>query len=175
MKTRGCQFSWKGRNKHSAQYCVRRALKCFRNRRSIQSAFTLTEVVVSVAITAIVFVSLYASIARCFGVAQLDRENVRATQILQEKMEVARLYTWTQISGGHIPKTFAAPYIEGAATGLTYTGRVSIIDAPIKETYAADMRQIHIDLTWSSGGVTHKREMTTFVTKYGLQNYLYND
>ena len=130
---------------------------------------------VSVAVTAMVFVSLYVGISSCFGVVQLNRENVRATQILEEKMEVARLYNWNQLTGGYIPNKFIAPYMVGAGSGLNYTGSVSVANAPITETYAADMRQIHIDLTWSSRGVKHKREMTTFISKYGLQNYLYND
>jgi prepilin-type N-terminal cleavage/methylation domain-containing protein len=178
MKTSAYKFTSECRNENLVQAKRnggRGGLKFFRTGRAGQAGFTLAEVMVSVAITAAVFVSLYAGISSCFGVVQLNRENVRATQILQEKMEVARLYTWGQLIGGYIPDTFTAPYLVGSASSLNYTGSVSVVNAPLTETYAADMRQIHIDLTWSSRGVKHKREMTTFISKYGLQNYLYND
>jgi hypothetical protein len=35
------------------------------------------------------------------------------------------------------------------------------------------MRMIRIGLTWTSGNVTRKREMITYVSKYGMQNYIY--
>ncbi|MGV3772430.1 MAG: type IV pilus modification PilV family protein [Verrucomicrobiales bacterium] len=158
-------------------------------------AFTLVEVVVSTAIIGVVFVSLYAGISAGFAVVNLARENLRATQIMVEKMETIRLYTWEQISSnGYIPATFSAPffpsivtnsssgsstnYTSGAATveqsgGLIYTGALTIADAPVSSQYSTNMKLIKLSLTWKSGQVERTREMQTLIAKHGLQNYIY--
>ena len=59
-----------------------------------RTAFTLPEVMVAAGVGAVLFVSLYLGIAQGAVVVQSCRENLRATQILQEKMETIRLYTW---------------------------------------------------------------------------------
>ena len=64
------------------------------------------EVLVAVAIIGTVFVSLYLGMTQGFAIVQVARENLRATQILQEKTEIIRLYTWDQINtAGFIPPT----------------------------------------------------------------------
>jgi hypothetical protein len=121
-------------------------------------------------------VGLYVGFSQGFAVVQLARENLRATQILQEKMETVRLYTWDQVNTpGFIPPTFTAPfYAVGTETqGLTYNGRVTIAAAPVAESYAADLRQVTAEVTWTSGNVIRRRDMTTFISRYGLHNYIY--
>jgi len=63
--------------------------------RSACSAFTLVEVMVAVWLGAIMFVGLYLGFSQGFAVIQLTRENLRATQILQEKAETIRLLIGT--------------------------------------------------------------------------------
>ncbi len=46
-------------------------------------------------------------------------------------------------------------------------------NAPITESYSNGLRMIQIQLTWQSGNLTHTRQMTTFVSQYGLQKYVY--
>ena len=46
----------------------------------------------------VISVTLYIAIAQGFAATQVARENLRATQILQEKMETIRLYGWDQIN-----------------------------------------------------------------------------
>src|SRR6266550_6085100 len=99
-----------------------------RRAKAGSGAFTLMEVLVAVAIIGIQFVALYLGMTQGFGIVQVSRENLRATQILQEKMETIRLYTWDQITNnGFIPPTFtAAFYPAGSQTnnnqGATYQG-----------------------------------------------------
>ena len=57
-------------------------------------AFSMIEILVAMVVLGIMFVSLYSGFSSGFAVVQLARENLRATQILQEKMETIRLYTW---------------------------------------------------------------------------------
>src|SRR5258705_6392917 len=75
---------------------------------SRQFAYTLTEVMVGVAIIAVMFVTLYLGFTQGFGVVQASRENLRATQILQQYSELIRLYTWDQLTNG---TTIPNPYV----------------------------------------------------------------
>ena len=56
-------------------------------------AISLVEVVFSIALVSVLFVSLYGGIASGFGLVNLARENLRANQIIVEKMETIRLTT----------------------------------------------------------------------------------
>ena len=138
-------------------------------------AFSMIEILVAVVVLAIMFVSLYSSFSAGFAVIQLARENLRATQILQEKMETIRLYTWEQINtAGFVPTNFVDTfYVTNNAGGLSYTGRVTISQAPITEGYSNELKTVRIQLQWVSAGVPRNREMRTLVTRNGLQNYIY--
>jgi len=143
-----------------------------------QRGHTFAEVMVAMAVLGFMLVALYAGFSSGFAVLRVARENLRATQILEERMEVMRLIRFDDALPGFIPTNFtAAFYINSSNSmivgGFDYTGKVSITKSPVSESYAADLRMIRIDLTWKSGNVTRKREMTTFVSRYGLQNYIY--
>jgi hypothetical protein len=141
-----------------------------------RKAFAMIEIVVSSAVFGILFVSLYAGISSGFGFVQLARENLRGTQILQEKMETIRLYTWDQVNTtGFIPATFNDNFFASSNNngGLIYTGRVTIASAPISEAYSNDLKQVTIQVEWKSGRVLRTREMTTYIARYGLQTYIY--
>ena len=148
--------------------------------KSRPAAFTLIEVVVSVAVVGILLVSLYGGLTFGFSQIQVTREEERATQILSEKMEIARLISWDQLVNlpGYIPTNFAASYsianpTNAPAKALIYTGTVTITNAPISEVYSNDLKMMVINLKWQSRGINHRRTMTTFVSRYGLQNYVY--
>jgi Tfp pilus assembly protein PilV len=144
-----------------------------------QLAYTLAEVMVGVAIMSVMFLTLYLGFTQGFGVVQGARENLRATQILQQQAEVIRLYTWDQIdpASGWIPPTTIWKFypLGGSGNqGITYTGTVSITAAPMTESYAADNKLVTFALTWKSGNVQRQRQIATLVSKYGLHNYIYN-
>jgi hypothetical protein len=143
----------------------------------LRAAFSTVEVLVAVLVCGIVFVTLYAGISSGFSFVQLTRENLRGIQIMEEKMETIRLYRWDQINqAGFIPTNFVDtfyPLATQATSGLRYTGAVTIADAPISEYYKDGLKQVSIDLSWKSGNTVRTRTMTTFVSQYGLQNYIY--
>ena len=142
-------------------------------------AFTLMEVLVAVAIIGVQFVTLYLGMTQGFGIVQVSRENLRATQILQEKMETIRLYTWDQITNaGFIPPTFTAPFFPTGQTnqGVNFEGTMTIGDVPSplsNASYASDLKLVVVQVNWTSGNVQRKREMRTLVSHYGLHNYIY--
>jgi hypothetical protein len=66
---------------------------------------------VGIALVGIVFISLYAGISSGVAVIQLARENLRATQIIVERMETVRLCSWEQItSETNLPTSFVEYY-----------------------------------------------------------------
>ena len=142
-------------------------------------AFTLMEVLVAAAIIGVQFVTLYLGMTQGFGIVQVSRENLRATQILQEKMETIRLYKWDDIiTPGFIPATFTDSFYPAGLTnqGVNYQGTMTISDvpAPLSSTsYASDLKLVVVQVNWTSGNVQRKREMRTLVSHYGLHNYIY--
>ena len=149
-------------------------------RRYADQAFTLIEVMVSVGVLGVVLVSLYAGISFGFAQIQISREEERATQILSEKMEVARLLSWDQVVNlpGYVPSTFTASYevtnpTNAPTNSFVYTGTVIITNAPVTEAYSNDMRMLVINLNWQSRRINHQRSMRTLISRYGLQNYVY--
>jgi prepilin-type N-terminal cleavage/methylation domain-containing protein len=143
--------------------------------------YSLVEVLVAMAITGIVFVSLYAGFSSGFAIIQLARENLRATQILVEKMETIRLYTWVQLNDpDFIPDTFEAPYypLGGGNTnaGIIYSGRLTLANPTFSGTtpsYASNLKEVRVEVTWNSNGIQRRREMKTLVAENGLQQYIY--
>src|SRR5437899_210542 len=99
-------------------------------------AFTLAEIMVASAVLGIMLLAFCGGLSGGFLVVRLNMENLRATQILQEKMELIRLYNWNQINTpGYVPPSFTAPFFSSGGTnlGLTYAGTVVITNAPIPE------------------------------------------
>src|SRR6476661_1810102 len=95
------------------------------------AAFTLMEVMIAVFLAGVMITSLLAGFTMSFQGIQLDRENSRAAQILVEKTELCRLYTWDQMTGkdtvNYIPTNFSAAFYPGSNNGgFVYTGSVSI-------------------------------------------------
>ena len=139
--------------------------------------FTLVEVLVAMAIIGVVFMALYSGLAYGFSTIRLARENQRATQILVEMMETVRLYSWEQINDDKfIPNKFTttyAPADTAKSTGVEYEGTVSIDDVKNMTNYDDNMKQVTISLTWTTGKIKRTRSISTYVSQFGLHNYVY--
>ncbi len=183
-----------------------------RNRRT-QAGVTLIEALVSMGVFGVSVLSLYAGMSMGFSIIGNARENLRATQVMVEKMETIRLYSWDQINTpGFIPATFTESYFpadaggggsgepataqgqtegdgtvqivtyaEGGgetaqsnyANGVVFAGRVTVGNGPSGHSYSGDMRRVLITVAWTSGGQTHNRSMVSYISRNGLQNYIY--
>jgi len=148
--------------------------------RGIQGASTLAEVLVAALVLAIMFVTLYGGISSGFAVTEATREDLRATQILVERMEGIRLFNWNQLTDTNLnPLSFTRNYYPmakpGESKGITYTGTVSVtsVDFDPPATYTNQMKKISVTLTWTTGNLQHSRTMYTYAAKYGMQNYIY--
>ena len=144
--------------------------------RKHTAAFTLAEVVFAVGLFAFLFSSLYLSIGQGINVIQNARENLRATQIIQEVTEVCRLYSWDQVNSTFVPKRFTNyfdPSVGTSNRGAVYYGTVSISNAPISQTYTDTLCQMTVTVNWTNKNVPHTKQVVTFISEYGLQKYLY--
>ena len=149
--------------------------------RKSEFAGTLIEVIVATVIIALAGAGIIGSINYGMYITQLARENGRATQIMLEKLESIRLYSWSEVTNsGFVPATFVDFYDPQGATnnqGVTYNGTMTVSNAAFSgatPSYANNMRQFTVTLTWTgNGGVTRTRSLNTYVAKDGLQNYVY--
>lgn len=141
------------------------------------AGFSLAEVTVGMAVVGTVTGAMLTGISSGFFTMQMARENQRATQIMLEKVETVRLYSWDQInSTGFIPKTFNASYdplATNGAQGLTYQGTMTITNCPISSSYSTNMKQLTVSVSWKTGNLQRNRDFTTYLTRDGLQSYIY--
>jgi len=152
-----------------------------RNSLKSQQAYTIAEVIMGSAVMGVMLVGLFGGMTSGWAFTQLAREDLRATQIMVEKMEEVRLYSWSQINGSNgyvIPPSFNTSYYPpglGNSSGITYTGQLSILPANLGgASYSNAMRLIKVNLQWQSGRAPHSRAMSTYVGSNGIQNYVYN-
>jgi hypothetical protein len=146
-------------------------------RRKGLAAFSLAEVTVGLGIMGATFAALLTGFGTGMFTIQMARENLRATQIMLEKMETIRLYSWDQInSNGFILPTFTAKYDPQAAAdqqGLVYSGTMTIANAPISSSYAGNMKLVTVTLNWKTGNVNRNRQFKSYISRYGMQDYIY--
>src|SRR2546423_4684846 len=94
----------------------------------ITAGFSLVEATIGMGVAAITIFAVYAAINFGFSSIGIARENLRATQILTEKMEVIRLCNWDQITtAGYLPANFTANYYGTGTNTLVYTGTLTIV------------------------------------------------
>ena len=150
--------------------------QCPVRRTSRNGGFGLIDALFAMVIAGVMFLALYSGLAFGFKVIRMARENTRATQIMLEKMETVRLYTWTQITNtGFIPTNqFTVPYYAvGTNSSLLYTGRVLVEASGVGSSYADNMRKVTVQLQWAPTGLLRSRSMSTYVARNGLQTYVY--
>jgi hypothetical protein len=137
--------------------------------------FSLVEVTVGMAVVGTSAIALFSGFTSGFFTMQMARENLRATQIMLEKTETIRLYSWDQINtAGFIPATFTARYDPNSTnSGIIYQGQMVISPCTLNTSFSNDMRTVTVTLTWTTGALNRSRSFTTYIARNGLQNYIY--
>jgi type II secretory pathway pseudopilin PulG len=137
------------------------------------------EVVVAMALVGTMAAGLMGSFSYGFTTTQAFRENQRATQVLLEKTETLRLYSWDEVNTpGFIPATFTDVYDPSAPQsqqGVTYYGTATRSSFPANTSYSSKLVQFTLTLNWTNGNgkIARSRTLTTYISKDGLQNYVY--
>jgi type II secretory pathway pseudopilin PulG len=140
----------------------------------IRSAFTIVEVLVAVAILGMMIISLFVTFSQVFNLTAGSRENLRATQILTEKMEVIRLLTWEQLST--IPTNFTAYYdFKNTNGGVVYNGSIVFSAPNTAASYNADLQLVTVEIEWNSSFGKRKENVQTFVARNGIQRYVFEN
>jgi hypothetical protein len=141
------------------------------------AAFSLVEATIGMGIVGTTVATLFSGFTSGFFTMQMARENLRATQIMLERVETIRLYSWDQVTAdGYITPTFTAPYDPEAAEGqqgLVYTGTIEIVPCDVPSSYSADMRKVVVRLNWQTGRLQRSREFTSYISRFGMQDYVY--
>jgi len=146
-----------------------------------QGAATSVEVAVGIALLGLLLISLFAGMTMSTTQTRMAREDVRATQILLERLEGIRLFDWYQLvySNNFCPASFTAsfyPSVNGSASnGVTYYGTMAITNASLTTSYSNQLRAIIVTVAWTNSGARHQRSMTTYQAQYGMQNYIFNN
>jgi len=153
-----------------------RALQLRDSRRVAQAAYTLPELLVATFVLGIFVISLYAGFGSGFGLLRLVREDARATQIIQQKIETLRLCSWSQLT--NFPRVFQEKYDPLATTNdplaTIFNGTISLTTPDFPTAYATNLRLVTITVYWTNcdGGkpVAHTTQSQTQLARYGLQN-----
>ena len=142
------------------------------------AAFSLIEVTISMGVLGLAVSILFNGLTTGFFTIRMARENLRATQIMLEKAETLRLYSWNQITNtAYIKREFTVPYDPNStnAKGAVYTGTIEIEPADMSADYSDDLKQVTIRVAWKTGGLSRSREFHSLVSRRGMQDYIYGD
>jgi len=145
-------------------------------KRRLAAAFSLVEATVGISILATVGGAMMTGITTGFFTMKMALENLRATQIMLEKVETIRLYNWDEINAtNYIPVNFTNSYDPHSLTagGTVYLGTMTITRAPFTNSYSDNLRQVNITLNWTTGSLPRSRTLATLVARDGLQSYVY--
>jgi hypothetical protein len=145
------------------------------------------EVVCAVFIAAIAATVLFAGFDNGFALLRTTREDMRATQILEQKTEAFRLFTWQQLTNAETPGLPFQEYYDpsGSANNKGTTNWVTISTTapatnlytdPATAAYRTNLHLITITVVWTnyigSKPVVHSRQMQTLSALAGMQSYL---
>lgn len=161
-----------------------------RGKTVAERAFTLVEAITAAVVVAITYAAVFSGVSTTFRLLQTTRENLRATQIIVSRMEGLRLCAWGNdqlFNTNIVPTTFTNYFyplgLKGSTNqGTTYYGTMQITTPATfvgtAPSYATNMASVNVTVTWTDAayGVTnvHTRSMSTYVSEYGLQNYVYS-
>ncbi|MDD5139144.1 MAG: prepilin-type N-terminal cleavage/methylation domain-containing protein [Verrucomicrobiales bacterium] len=148
-------------------------------------AFSLIEVMIAIGMASIMFLALYYGVATGAVIVKVTREQLRATQVGLYRMEGIRLCNWTQVTNASIVPVsfndyFYPPGVGGNSNGIVYKCTMSVSNAIFSPTnsYSGKMKVVTVTVNWTDVDFkqTNNRSQTfkTFVSKYGMQNYIFN-
>src|SRR5436190_19057105 len=142
-----------------------RVPRSYRNREPLY-AFTIIEGLFAAVLVGVIFLALYGAITWGFLSLRSAREDLKATQIMVEKMEVVRLCSWDQIRSNMLPTEFSVPYsgslAEKTAGAPIYSGKIHMRNPGLGVNYESRMRMITISVNWTNNGLAQHREISTY-------------
>jgi type II secretory pathway pseudopilin PulG len=148
--------------------------------KSLGHAFTLVEVLVAGVILATISLAYYGALSSGFSLVQSTREDLRATQILMQRVEAVRLCNWRQLADFTFREAYDPTASTATPAGTMYYGTVTTNAASSitnNTSYKPNMRLVTVTLSWTNYNTprpqSHMRQMQTEVARYGMQNYIW--
>jgi len=144
------------------------------------SGFTLIETIVATLLAGVMLPTLYAGLAAGFSLVQVTRENLRATQVIVERMEAVRLVPYKSITAA-FPTNATECYSPSGQTngtgGPVYTvtyncAPIPVVSGGLAPEYRSNMVLLTVTASWNSGKVQRSRSMQSYVARYGVQRYV---
>ena len=150
----------------------------------VENAFTFVEVVMAALVVGLLVLFLLAAFSSGFGLIQASRENLRATQIILQRMEAVRLFNWKQVldTTNYLKSTFVDYYdplgVTNNHSGALYQGFLSnSISTNLPTAYRTNMRTLTVTLYWTNYNgkqvVVRSRQAQTQVARNGMQHYIW--
>ncbi len=141
--------------------------------------FTLIESIVATFIAAIVLPTIYASLASGFSMIKASREDLRATQVIVQRMEAIRLSPYQLLQNPAAYPTNVTEYYSesGKAAGqggVPYTVTYTCAPGPsgLPPSYRTNVQVVTVSAAWKVGNVQCRRSMQTYVARYGIRRYV---
>ena len=142
------------------------------------SGFTLVETVVATFLAAIMLSAVYGGMGAGFSMVKVTRENLRATQILLQRMEAIRLSPYQALQNpASYPTNSTDYYCPGqtnGGAGVAYSVTYNCAPGPssLPPSYRSNVVLVTVNASWTSGKVQRTRSMQTYVARYGIQPYV---
>jgi prepilin-type N-terminal cleavage/methylation domain-containing protein len=149
-------------------------------RRASSAGFTLVETVMALAVGAIMLSALYNAFAFGYRTIGVTREDLRATEIMLQRLERVRLCTFSQITDTSINPPTTTEYADptdqasgGGGVPYTVTFNTSVPTVgTLPEAYRTNMLLVTVGASWSRGNMPHSRTMQTYVAQKGIESYV---
>jgi hypothetical protein len=123
--------------------------------------------------------ALYASFTCGFAAIKLTREDLRATQILLQRMETLRLANFANIQNATAIEYYDPADQAGGGGGTVYNVTLNAApptknDMPAQPVYYTNnMLLVTATATWTNGNVVRSRTMQTYSARNGIEGYVY--
>ena len=143
--------------------------------------FTLVETAIATMLASIMLSALYASFACGFGTVRISREELRATEIMLERLERVRVCSFDQVTNASVNPPAMITYYDptdkaigggGVEYTVTFSNRVPTVAEFPSSPYRTNILLVTVGCDWTSGNVQHKRTMQTLVAKDGLWTFV---
>src|SRR5688572_18287622 len=133
---------------------------------------------IAVLIAAVMLVALYGCFASGYSMLKVTREDLRATQIIIQRMERLRLCSFDQVRDPVVNPPVTQEYFNpnssangGVLYTVTFSNRFPQIGT-IPGAYRTNMLLVTVNASWTSGKIKRNRSMQTYVARQGLEEFV---
>ena len=126
------------------------------------------------------FTALYAGFSYGLATMGVTRQDLRATEIILQRLERVRLCSFSQVTDTSINPATSTEYYDpadqssgygGVPYTLTFSATVPASGA-LPDAYRTNMLLVTVGAAWTSGNLQHSRSMQTYVAQNGIQSYV---